>query len=77
MVTWRGLGGALSPFAVVLIGMVLKFSLLDKPPNNVISHLKSSYVEGIWIDFIVTAYVASVAWFWIKRRANAAAVFFC
>jgi hypothetical protein len=76
MVTWRGFGGAVSPFVPVLIGMILKFSLLDKPPDDVILHFESQYVVGIWIDFIATAYIAGVAWFWVRRKAGGSAVFF-
>jgi hypothetical protein len=76
MFTLRGFAGALSPFVPVLIGVILRFSFLDQVSGDVMSHFKASYVFGIWIDFVVTAYVAGIAWFWIKRSTDGPAIFY-
>ena len=68
MMTPRGTLGAISPFIPVLFGIILKFSLFDKPPDDLSTHLKTTYRTGIWIDFIVTAYVAGLAWLLSRRR---------
>lgn len=68
--TARGFWGALSPFIPVLVGIILKFSLLDKPTTDLPTHFKTTYLSGIWIDFVVTAYIASLAWLLTRREAN-------
>jgi hypothetical protein len=60
--TLKGMGGAILPFVPVFIGIALKFSLYDKPTTDLATHFKTTYVTGIWIDFIVTAYISGIAW---------------
>lgn len=62
--------GALAPFAPVLIGIILKFSLIDHPTGDLGTHFKATYVSRIWIDFIVTAYISGIAWFLTRQRVD-------
>lgn len=62
MITGKGLVGAVGPFVPVLVGIILKFSLLDKPTTDLPTHFKQTYLTGLWLDFIVTAYISGVAW---------------
>ena len=72
--TKQGIIGSLAPFIPVLIGIALKFSLFDHPANDIVTHFKTNYVDTIWIDFIVTALVAGIAWFLTRRRIDEPAV---
>ena len=62
MLTSKGFIGAIGPFVPVLVGMILKFSLLDAPTTDLLTHFKQTYLTGLWLDFIVTAYISGVAW---------------
>ena len=71
-VTQKGVLGAVGPFVPVVVGIILKFSLLDKPTTDLATHFKTTYVAGIWIDFIVTAYISGIAWL-LTRKPGAPA----
>jgi hypothetical protein len=70
MITRRGAYGALGPFLPVLIGVVLKFSLVDQPGTDIAAHFKTIYLSKMWIDFIVTAYISGIAWFLTRQRID-------
>jgi hypothetical protein len=74
MFSGKGLVGALAPFVPVIIGIILKFSLLDKPTGDLLTHFKTNYLSGIWIDFIVTAYISSLAWFLSRKNIDSQSV---
>ncbi len=68
MFTGKGVLGAIGPFVPVLVGIILKFSLLDKPPADLATHFKQTYLTGLWLDFIVTAYISGVVWLLTKKN---------
>jgi len=70
MFTVKGVLGALGPFVPVIVGIILKFSLLDKPTTDLPTHFKVNYLSGIWIDFIVTAYISGIAWFLTRQKID-------
>jgi hypothetical protein len=74
MISTKGVAGALGPFVPVLIGIVLKFSLFDKLTTDLPTHFKTTYLTGIWIDFIVTAYISSIAWFLTRKKIDTKSV---
>jgi hypothetical protein len=67
--TRKGLAGAVGPFLPVIVGIALKFALYDPTPKDLATFFKEHYVTGIWIDFIVTAYISGVAWL-LTRKAT-------
>jgi hypothetical protein len=69
----RGLIGALTPFVPVLVGVGLKFSLLDSAPVSVGDHLLTEYLRSAWLDLLVTATITGVSWFLVERRVDMAA----
>jgi len=74
MISAKGVLGALGPFVPLLVGIVLKFSLIDKPTTDLPTHFKTAYLSGIWIDFIVTAYVSALAWFLTRQKIDTKSV---
>lgn len=69
----RGLVGAATPFAPVLVGVALKFSLLDSAPASVGDHLLAQYLRSAWLDLLVTATITGVSWFLVERKVHTAA----
>lgn len=55
------LGRAALPFVPVILGVALKFALVDTPPADVAKHFFDTYLRPAWIEFLVTAYVMGVA----------------
>jgi hypothetical protein len=74
MITGKGIAGALAPFVPVLVGIVLKFCLLDQPKTDIMTHFKMTYISSIWIDFIITAYISGIAWFLVRKLIDARSV---
>lgn len=65
--TRRGIVGAFAPFIPLIIGIMLKFSLFDKPTTDLATHFKATYLTGIWIDFVITAYISGIAWLLTRK----------
>jgi hypothetical protein len=63
----KGFLGAIGPFLPVGVGIALKFSLIDKPTSPLADFFKTTYINGIWIDFIVTAYISGIAWLLTRK----------
>ena len=57
------------PFLPLFVGILLKFSLIDEKPVDLVKHFKDNYIDGVWIDLIVTSYITGSAWF-ISRINN-------
>jgi hypothetical protein len=49
------------PFVPVIVGISLKFALIDQPGTDVGAYVFNEYVRPAWIEFLVTAYVTGVA----------------
>ncbi|SMC50735.1 hypothetical protein SAMN06297251_10348 [Fulvimarina manganoxydans] len=50
----------LVPFIPVVIGIGLKFALIDKPGQDLFEHFYSTYLAPAWIEFLVTAFVIGI-----------------
>jgi hypothetical protein len=68
--TLKGFAGAIGPFVPLAVGIMLKFSLFDKPTTDLATFFKHQYITGIWIDFIVTAYISGVAWLLTRKKGD-------
>jgi hypothetical protein len=57
LTSWKSYLHGVLPFVPVIVGVSLKFALIDQPG----AYVFSEYVRPAWIEFLVTAYVTGVA----------------
>jgi hypothetical protein len=61
LTTWKFYLHGLLPFVPVIVGISLKFALVDEPGTDVGAYVFKEYVRPAWIEFLVTAYITGVA----------------
>ena len=61
MNSWKFYLHGVLPFVPVIVGISLKFTLIDQPGSDVGFYVFNEYVRPAWIEFLVTAYITGVA----------------
>lgn len=51
------IGRGLLPFLPLVVGVGLKFALIDQPSDDLLDHFYEVYLRPAWIEFIVTAFI--------------------
>jgi peptidoglycan/LPS O-acetylase OafA/YrhL len=72
MIDGRHVLHGLLPFVPVVVGIGIKFALIDNPGENVSEYLFDEYMRPAWIEFLVTAYVMGLAAMLSQQRLNKA-----
>ena len=57
MIKLGTLARGLLPFLPLVVGVGLKFALIDQPLGNLLDHFYEVYLRPAWIEFIVTAFI--------------------
>ena len=61
LTSWKFYLHGILPFVPVIVGISLKFALIDEPGVDVGAYVFNEYMHPAWIEFLVTAYVTGVA----------------
>ncbi|MBO0905798.1 hypothetical protein [Jiella sonneratiae] len=51
------IGRGVLPFLPLVLGVGLKFALIDQPAGDLLDHIQEVYLRPAWIEFIVTAFI--------------------
>lgn len=72
MIDIRHLLHGMLPFVPVVVGIGMKFALIDNPGEDVAAYFFNEYLRPAWIEFLVTAYVMGLAAMLSSRQINKA-----
>jgi hypothetical protein len=72
MIDVRHLLHGVLPFVPVVIGVGMKFALIDNPGDDVGRYFFDEYLRPAWIEFLVTAYVMGLATMLSRKQIDKA-----
>ena len=58
------------PFVPIVVGMILKLSLIDQVTLPPYDHILENYLRGIWLEFISISYIGVMAWAYGQSMAH-------